>query len=217
MIDIKKARQAYKAQVKHCKARVDRAGQQIEMKMTFEEWLKVWLDSGKWELRGKHKDCYCMARHNDLGHYEVGNVSIKTTSENAAEASIHKVFSQETIAAIIANNKKRNSAAVMHEANRGRPLSEEHRRKIGLLKKGSISPFKGRTHTPEAVELMRQAHIGKSVDDETRQKLHDAHAGRKWYNDGIRCYKYFEDDPRVAGLNVGRLSFSKVSRPQITI
>lgn len=62
------------------RARASRRG--IEFLLTFEEWLKVWKDSGHIHERGKFKHQYCMARHGDCGAYAVGNVSIITMEEN---------------------------------------------------------------------------------------------------------------------------------------
>lgn len=66
----------------------DRNGHKIEVKFTFDEWLAVWLQSGKLHLRGRGGGKFCMSRHNDLGDYEVGNVSIKSWEENSREAKL---------------------------------------------------------------------------------------------------------------------------------
>jgi hypothetical protein len=55
----------------------------IEWHLTFDEWWKIWQDSGKWEERGKKATQYCMCRHMDQGPYAVDNVYIDTTSNNA--------------------------------------------------------------------------------------------------------------------------------------
>jgi len=54
----------------------------IEFTLTFEEWWKIWQDSGHWDQRGQGSNEYCMARHNDTGPYAVGNVSIITSHVN---------------------------------------------------------------------------------------------------------------------------------------
>lgn len=84
-MDLKLAYKRYKAHLYHCDNKFDRRGNKVEMKLTFEEWVKIWRDSGKWEQRGRCAGQYCMARINDLGHYEVGNVEIKTHRENMAD------------------------------------------------------------------------------------------------------------------------------------
>ncbi len=62
------------------KARAGKRG--IEFLLTFEEWLKIWEDSGHIHERGRLKHQYCMARNGDCGPYAVGNVSIITMEEN---------------------------------------------------------------------------------------------------------------------------------------
>lgn len=53
--------------------------------LTFDEWLAVWIESGKWEQRGRGADKYCMARTGDTGPYAIGNVRICTNRENLGE------------------------------------------------------------------------------------------------------------------------------------
>lgn len=53
--------------------------------MTFPEWVGIWIDSGKYPLRGHCKGQYVMARHNDVGPYKLGNVSIQTCTQNCRE------------------------------------------------------------------------------------------------------------------------------------
>jgi hypothetical protein len=60
-------------------------GRKIPFLFTFEEWWKIWQDSGHWEERGKRADQYCMARFGDKGPYAVGNVRIITKLENDRE------------------------------------------------------------------------------------------------------------------------------------
>ena len=53
--------------------------------LTFEEWWKLWQDSGHWEDRGNFSECYCMCRNADQGAYAVGNVRIDTVRNNCLE------------------------------------------------------------------------------------------------------------------------------------
>jgi len=57
----------------------------IPFLLNFKEWLDIWNASGKWGERGRHKNEYCMARKNDEGPYELGNVYITTCSANGAD------------------------------------------------------------------------------------------------------------------------------------
>jgi hypothetical protein len=79
-------RSAYTRQKLHCKGRTDVDGIAIEMRLTFEQWAHIWQQSGKWEQRGRRRGQYVMARHNDRGHYELGNVSIITFGDNVRQA-----------------------------------------------------------------------------------------------------------------------------------
>ena len=58
----------------------------ISWQMTFEEWISVWQESGKWEQRGKRNGEYVMARQGDVGPYSVGNVYICLATENHSHA-----------------------------------------------------------------------------------------------------------------------------------
>lgn len=68
----------------------------IEFLLTFEEWSSLWINSGKYENRGRGKDKYCMCRINDVGPYSVDNVFIDTNSNNLRDGNINKVLSEET-------------------------------------------------------------------------------------------------------------------------
>lgn len=57
----------------------------IQFNFTFNEWMKLWLDSGHWSERGRHLNQYCMSRFEDKGNYEIGNVVIKLNKENLSE------------------------------------------------------------------------------------------------------------------------------------
>jgi len=58
----------------------------IPFELTFDEWLQIWQDSGKWQLRGKGKGSYVMSRVGDTGPYKVGNVYINSHEQNASDA-----------------------------------------------------------------------------------------------------------------------------------
>ena len=68
----------------------------LEMRMSFDEWKSVWIESGFWDNRGRGSENYCMCRNNDQGHYEVGNVFIAQNKCNVSEGNLGKVVSQET-------------------------------------------------------------------------------------------------------------------------
>lgn len=83
--ELKIAKRKYINHKHNCRGRVDRVGNPIEFRLTYNEWINIWLQSGYWNKRGPYKEQYVMLRFNDLGHYEVGNVEIKTGKENNIE------------------------------------------------------------------------------------------------------------------------------------
>lgn len=51
----------------------------IEFRLSYDQWLNIWLLSGKINQRGK----YVMCRYNDVGSYSVDNVFIDTAANNS--------------------------------------------------------------------------------------------------------------------------------------
>lgn len=98
------------------------ARRNIEFLLTFEEWLTIWLESGKLAQRGTGSLDYCMARHGDAGPYAIGNVRICTNRENCAEAKQGKTVSKET----------RERLSISH---RGKSPSEAQRKAISMTLK----------------------------------------------------------------------------------
>ena len=86
---MKSRKDKYNAHKALCKNRVDTNGNPIEFRLTYEEWCKIWDDSGHWHQRGRKVNEYVMSRLNDVGHYEVGNVKIQTQLENMREKNIN--------------------------------------------------------------------------------------------------------------------------------
>jgi len=72
----------------------------LEMRMSFDEWKEVWLQSGLWDQRGRGAKKYCMCRKNDTGNYELGNVFISTNSRNLHDGNVGKILSDATKAKI---------------------------------------------------------------------------------------------------------------------
>lgn len=54
--------------------------------LSFEQWCRIWLESGRIDQRGIGAGEFCMARMRDAGPYEAGNVQIKTNRENTLES-----------------------------------------------------------------------------------------------------------------------------------
>jgi hypothetical protein len=105
----------------------------IEFLLTFEEWLKVWTDSGHLHERGRRKHEYCMARNGDCGPYAVGNVSITTMEENGR---------------------------LQTPPFLGRSLSDDHRKQVSQSMMGNTNGRfrRGIKHTEESLAKMRESH-----------------------------------------------------------
>ena len=57
----------------------------IAFELSFTEWLSLWENSGKYQVRGQGRGKYVMARNGDTGPYAIGNVRIITNTENVKE------------------------------------------------------------------------------------------------------------------------------------
>ncbi len=72
------------------------ASRGIDFDLTFEQWWKVWQDSGHWRKRGPLPHQYCMARGTtkrpDVGPYKLGNVRIITNRKNREEQGMDYMF-----------------------------------------------------------------------------------------------------------------------------
>lgn len=80
----------------------------IEWLISFDDWCAVWMDSGKWSLRGRNKGKYCMSRIGDAGPYSKENVFIQLHGMNTTDA---------------------------HKGRKDGPLSDDHKRKLRLPRK----------------------------------------------------------------------------------
>jgi hypothetical protein len=69
----------YKAHLKNAALRG------VPFLLSFDEWWKIWEESGKWNERGRGTTQYQMCRTNDEGAYVVGNVRIDTRLANMRE------------------------------------------------------------------------------------------------------------------------------------
>lgn len=114
------ARKRYSFQKGHAKRR------KIGFVLTFEQWWKVWQDSGKWAERGRLAHQYCMARNGDRGDYALGNVKIITVSDNVLE----RVFSEAT-------RRKIGQSKIGNRYTRGTKLSAQTRSRMSAAKIGN--------------------------------------------------------------------------------
>lgn len=90
--------------------------------------------------------------------------------------------------------------------------SEETRKRISEKGKGKTPWNKGmpgtwigKTHSEDSKRLISENRKGKATGEKNPMFGKSAVAGRKWYNDGEKCYYLFPTDPLTAGLFTGRL------------
>jgi len=74
-------RRKYISKIASTRGRVDKNGQPIEMRISYEEWCQLWNDFGV--LPGAP---YVLSRKDDIGHYEIGNVFIQHNIQNAIDS-----------------------------------------------------------------------------------------------------------------------------------
>lgn len=86
--EIAKGRMQFREHRKKCATgqKISNDGTVIEMRLSFERWFEIWLDSGHWHKRGRGAGKYVMSRKNDSGHYEDGNVFIQSGEQNVKDA-----------------------------------------------------------------------------------------------------------------------------------
>jgi group I intron endonuclease len=71
--------------------------------------------------------------------------------------------------------------------------------------KGLPGTWVGKTHSEESKQKISISKKGQSAGEKNPMHGKSAVAGRKWYNDGIKTYYLFPDDPATATLTLGRL------------
>lgn len=79
----------YKMQERNAQARG------IPFLLSYEQWLAIWIDSGKLNQRGRGAEKFCMCRNGDDGPYQVGNVFIGTGRENVRNGNLGKEVPQD--------------------------------------------------------------------------------------------------------------------------
>jgi hypothetical protein len=89
-MDIKKLKRYYNDQKFKSKSRLDKNGDPIQWLLTFDEWMAIWIASGKLHDRGRKSNQYCMSRKNDIGPYSTDNVEIIPNFENISSGQLGK-------------------------------------------------------------------------------------------------------------------------------
>ena len=125
------------------------AGQRgVSFLLSYDQWLRIWHDSGHLHERGCRKGQYVMARFGDTGSYEEGNVSIVPCEVNNSEATLGKPKP------ISESHSRALSLAKMGNTNRlGYKDTEETRRRKSLAHKGKNKP-----HGPDGRFVVEASH-----------------------------------------------------------
>jgi hypothetical protein len=66
----------------------------VEFKLTFEEWLTWWQQTGHYHERGNKRGQYVMARKGDTGSYELGNIECIQAQVNSRAPHVGKPKSE---------------------------------------------------------------------------------------------------------------------------
>lgn len=161
--EMKKAKLQYQKQRNFCKRRVDRNGNPIEMRLTFDEWLNIWISSGHWHERGCKRGQYVMSRKADLGHYEIDNIEIKTVGENIIEKCNSDEYKEIHRSAMkIAGQKRLTDPSYQLKFKLGREKMKinpeySHNQKIGGQKRSQNLSWR------ENTRIARQKIINKPI------------------------------------------------------
>ncbi len=129
----------------------------IPFRLTFSEWLSVWQESGHINERGKGRGRYCMARHGDVGAYEIGNVKIITAEENRAEQRFTEETRQKMRMAKLGTKQSPETRAKRAASHLGRKDSDETKLRKSESKLGSKNPMFGRKASAETRAKLSQA------------------------------------------------------------
>ena len=140
----------------------------IEFLLTFEEWLKIWMDSEHWHERGIRKYQYCMARFGDKGPYAVGNVKIITNEENLLERVLPKPTHETRI--------KTSERMKGNKFTLGYKHTDEAKKKIGEAARINMLGYK---HTPQALINMSRAQKGRITSKEAKKNMIAAQRKRR--------------------------------------
>ena len=132
--EIKFYRECWLQQRYNTERRSKKADKPFQFLLTFDEWMKIWLESGKLSERGRTRGCYVMSRNNDSGNYEVGNVFIQKFEDNVTQAQLGVTKPERT---------------------------EKHRRSISERMRNQIAWNKGVAASEDAKRNMSAAKVGK--------------------------------------------------------
>jgi hypothetical protein len=124
-----KDKRRYFAQKYSALKRSDKNGNKIEWKLTFEQWWDWWQATGLYDKRGCKKGQYVMARVDDLGPYELGNIFCTTCGEN--------IKASNTVRAVSDHHKE--VAGALGRTHKGKTRTEETKENIRQARTGTTA------------------------------------------------------------------------------
>lgn len=118
----------------------------------------------------KHEVLFSGLTKEEASHKEVELIALHKSNQrgfgyNIDGGGINKIVSKETIQRL-------------SDANKGKKLSEEHKRKIGEASKGRPGPTKGKRLSEYHRQQISKGMIGRVVTEETRKKLRESNVGK---------------------------------------
>ncbi len=143
----------------------------IPFLLTFDEWWKIWRDSGHWPDRGTRQNQYCMARFGDKGPYSVNNVRITTVGENCAERNKRTHVGNKYWEGRSHSDNTKNKMSVARKLwHQTVGFTEETKEKLKLnlnigpsenCKRAITKKLKGSKQTPEHIRNVLISRYGK--------------------------------------------------------
>lgn len=167
--------------------RADARTRDIPFRMTFDEWLDVWLKSGHLVEAGCRDGQYVMARYGDKGPYKIGNVKIITANANSSEKTI-SIKGRKAIA----------KANTGNSYTLGRHHSEETKQKISKAQIESQRKHP-RRHSVKTRAKIARGNTGKIFSEARKRKISLA-AQRRWQTETARqehsnrMRKFYEEE-----------------------
>jgi hypothetical protein len=183
IMDIRSAKRKYASHKGQAKKR------NIDWLFTFESWIHMWINSGKWEERGNKGGQYVMSRPGDDGPYSPDNVVIKTSRENVIEAHVNGVTSNPPS---MLGKKWSESRRANHDITKINTIERANKISDTLKAKYAAqggSKTKGRKASPE--ELARRSNAAKLMWQKRKEQY--GYYSKKTY------YRFNE----IAGLSSG--------------
>lgn len=155
----------------------------IPFLLSFDAWLKIWVDSGHLHERGRKQGQYCMARFGDRGPYALGNVKIIQFGLNVSEGQLGRTKTLEIKfkMGIGWRGKKLPQFMIdrLRESKLGKKQSPEHAAKAAAAGIGLKRSEETKERMSKAWELRKASGWKPAFTNETRAKISAAGKGRK--------------------------------------